>query len=249
MVKLDPKNSYVESIQGDFSLHMSGSRRPSILGDFDTMSMKSSSQRVDPFVRIDKMRNYSDWHIDLAAEVSLRNVNNVSDYQQPPSPSDSKSLFFHKKFAADVTKAVALSEADSELLMNENEKLLLPSKEEIDKDDHDHDNLSSLSKSFLSEKNVTLVSKKFKKVYHQRLIVVNKDEENEEKGTRNRRNSDTGEGLNGKRTMTTGRKIAYPEDQPLFEEYCTFFKKNTDDMFNDKALKNQLLEEMKVILL
>lgn len=227
-------------------MNIGNSRRQSFLESFDTMSMKSS-QRVDP--RIDsRVRNYSEWHFDLATEVS-KNINNVSDsmaFPQPPSPSESKSLFF-KKFAADPLKNIALSEADSELLINDNEKLLMPSKEESAEDDN-FSVSSSMAKSFSTVKNLTSASKKFKKVYHHRLIVNDKDEENEEKGARNRRNSDSAEGMSGKRHVSGGKSIAYAEDQPLFEEYCSFFKKNTDEMFDDKAMKNQLLEEMKVIL-
>jgi len=245
VVKVDSNNSMIETLQEDFSMNIVRSRKQSMIGDFDCMSMSmKSSARFDSMPISERIwLPFSEKTVDVGLDLS-RNLNYAySESEQSASVREPLSVINKNKqtMFSDEESGV---EADKKLLIIEDKKLL----------ENYHFSEPNFSAPGTKVKNTSIaneyrklkdVSKKLKKTYNNVLYVDEKFDDIEENLRKESRNANR-TGQRSSASQRVVRQIAFPEDQKLFNEYCTFFKKNTDEMFDDQEMIHDMQEEMKV---
>lgn len=244
----------------EFSLNVGRSRALSYLDGYDNVSVKSAtrSMRYDSLAMSERLQNIAlERNFDLALEVS-KNINYVSDTdilsnslanEKPPSPSSYKQSHFLKESRRHALSYDEESRYDSagevrEFLVNNGKKVhhVGSNSGKLDEEEILVNKPDSF-KQFSDKKNIREVSRKLKKTYNAVLVIDEKYDEIVEEKPKKEKKED-------KKQMPKPQKvvkyISFPEDQPLFQEYCSFSKKNTDYMFDEEAIRRDLQEGLKV---
>ena len=239
VVKVDSNNSIIECLQEDFSMNIVRSRKPSMIGDIE--SLKSSS-RFDSIPISERIwLQMPEKSLDVGIDLS-RNINYAYS-EASSSMREAQNMLTNKNKQTMFSDEDSGGEADKKTLALDDKKLLV-----------DNYQLSSEPNFSVSNKNTSVVteykkltdlSKKVRKTYNQVLYIDEKFDDIDENIKKEGKNMNRSGQFRGPYKVV--REIAFPEDQKLFQEYCTFFKKNTDEMFNDEEMKHDLLEEMKVL--
>ncbi len=246
VVKINSNDSIVESIQEDFDMHIARSRKLSFYGDADSLKIDNGLQMTDRVLLVVPESN------DLAYELS-KNVNYASETDLSKSMSlgpmvmmsgdkEVKSSLFPKKISVENSnKNTFLSELGDKHI---NQKRIYAASRFSDVDLQEEYRRSAQSRYFLEELNLTDLTKKQKKIYNQVLVVDERDDIEEEERVRN---EDQGRARTDSLfPKNLGYAAQTPEDFRLNKKYITFFKRNTDDIFDEEEMKKEMLDEMKV---
>ena len=239
VVKVDSNNSIIESLQEDFSMNIVRSRKQSMIGDLESMSIKSSARfdsiPISERIWLQMPEKSLDVGIDLTKHINYaysEASSSMRENQTILTNKNKQTMFSDEDSGGDNDKK-ALAIDDKKLLV-ENYQLSEP-----------NFSVSNKNTSVVIEyKKLTDLSKKVRKTYNQVLYVDEKFDDIDENMKREGKNMNRSGQRSGPQKVI--RQIAFPEDQKLFQEYCSFFKKNTDEMFNDEEMKHDLQEEMKV---
>ena len=253
VVKLDPKNSYFESIQEDLnSVNFSQSRKNSMMNNnanaFQYQRFNSASKPSKP------MFTFPERNFEVNSEIS-KNVNYMSETDKltnsvanplPSSPSDAKSSFLWiRKDISDDARSIAPNDervpSQTFDFGNTRKKLFYDMKDiEIQMKSK-----CSSMEGFEIDQSVKFMSKKIKR-HHNHVLIVDEKYDNIDNNIRRvDRRSDNDQKQSSNHN---DRPIPYPEDQNAFKKYCSFHKQNTDYMFDDQKMKSELIEDMKVMI-
>jgi len=250
VVKVDSNNSYVESIQEDFDMNLVRSRKLSTFGDHDSF-------RFEPGQVSDRIwLTLPEKSFDLTYDLT-KNVNYASEADQmsdsliviqadSPEFREPRQNYLAKRTGTEQNSDFEIRIEILRQAIDQQKKLLVNSALGDDELQIQFQKTSHI-KSDNEEKFLKDLTKKLKKVYNHVLVVDEKYEEVEDRKSKENKNqtrlkSDT---LDLRRIINP---TSYPEDHKLYKEYCSFFKTNTDEMFDHEEMKNELIEEMKVFL-
>jgi len=224
VVKVDSNNSIIECLQEDFSMNITRSRKPSMIGDFEAISMKSSS-RFDSMPISERIwLPFAEKNFDVGLDLS-RNINYAYSESEQSASMREPLTHTNKNKQTMFSDEENGTDADKKLLIIEDKKLLVENYQFSEPNFSVSGGTKVKNTSIVTEyRKLTDVSKKVRKTYNNVLYVDEKFDEIEE-NMRKQKSSMNKTGQRSGASQKVVRQIAFPEDQRFSMNIAHFSRK------------------------